>query len=330
MKNNEFQELVDQNLSGLVWDERKRQRVLHALSEEEKPVKKFSTTFILIAAIVCLSVTALAAGLIFSPKYDAIRVANQAMEDQYGITPDLLSLFCRDVTKNEDGTSVVTFWVDDDTGPAPDRVGTYTITVNGSKATVVWSNEGKDTSGGLSAEAYGPDQLHTISYDYTNAMQQLMDLGIIPVPDYSPNPSLADGQIDEEEWTDEDQAEMELALAQVEEEEKQRLAKIAEAESRGNITIEQAVATGKDAIIQEYKLTKEQSDKLEYQPDMVYASYENDEPLINLCYCLWQKEIVTGYAEDFTEKDGQYWVTINLKTGIIEDLIYDTGLAANG
>ena len=76
MKNNEFQKLVDQNLSGLVWDERKRQKVLHALNEEEKPVKKFSTTFILIAAIVCLSVTALAAGLIFSPKYDAIRVAD--------------------------------------------------------------------------------------------------------------------------------------------------------------------------------------------------------------------------------------------------------------
>ena len=157
-----------------------------------------------------------------------------------------------------------------------------------------------------------------------------MDLGIIPTPDYSPNPRLADGQIDEQEWTDEDQAEMELALAQVEEEEKQRLAKIAEAESRGKITIEQAVATGKDAIIQEYKLTKEQSDKLEYQPDMIYASYESDEPLINLCYCLWQKEIVTGYAEDFTEKDGQYWVTINLITGIIEDLVYDSGLAANG
>ena len=70
MKNHEFQELVDQNLSGLVWDERKCQKVLHAISEEEKPVKKISTTFILVAAILCISVTALAAGLIFSPRYD--------------------------------------------------------------------------------------------------------------------------------------------------------------------------------------------------------------------------------------------------------------------
>ena len=71
MKNHEFQELVDQNLSGLVWVERKRQKVLHAISEEEKPVKKISTTLVLIAVIVCLSVTALAAGLILSSNVDA-------------------------------------------------------------------------------------------------------------------------------------------------------------------------------------------------------------------------------------------------------------------
>ena len=329
MKNNEFQELVDQNLSGLVWDERKRQRVLHALNEEEKPVKKFSTTFILIAAIVCLSVTALAAGLIFSPKYDAVRVANQAMEDQYGITPDLLSLFWRDIKENEDGTTTVVYSTTKDVGPVS-KIGEYTVMVDGPKATVSWSNEGKDTSGGLSAEAYGPDQLHTISYDYGNAMQQLMELGIIPSPDYSPNPRLADGQIDDEEWTEEDQAEWEQALVEVEEDEKQRLAEIAEAESRGKITVEQAADVGKEAIIQEYTLTKEQADKLEYQPDMIYASYENDEPLINLCYCLWQKEGATFSGDNFTEKDGQYWVTINLLTGVIEDLVYDSGLAANG
>ena len=329
MKNNEFQELVDQNLSGLVWDERKRQRVLHALNEEEKPVKKFSTTFILIAAIVCLSVTALAAGLIFSPKYDAVRISNQAMEDQYGITPDLLSLFWRDVKENEDGTTTVVYSTTNDVGPVS-RIGEYTVMVDGPKATVSWSNEGKDTSGGLSAEAYGPDQLHTISYDYGNAMQQLMELEIIPSPDYSPNPRLADGQIDDEEWTEEDQAEWEQALAEVEEDEKQRLAEIAEAESRGKITVEQAADVGKEAIIQEYTLTKEQADKLEYQPDMIYASYENDEPLINLCYCLWQKEGATFSGDNFTEKDGQYWVTINLLTGVIEDLVYDSGLAGNG
>ena len=68
MKNNEFKELVDRDLSGLVWDERKRRQVLYALNEEGKPVRKISTTFILVAAIACLSVTALAAGLIFAKR----------------------------------------------------------------------------------------------------------------------------------------------------------------------------------------------------------------------------------------------------------------------
>ena len=44
MKKHEFRELVDQNLSGLVWDEEKRQTVLYAVQKEEKPVKKFTAT----------------------------------------------------------------------------------------------------------------------------------------------------------------------------------------------------------------------------------------------------------------------------------------------
>ena len=51
MKNNEFKELVDRDLSGLEWDERRRRNVLRALEGEERPVRKISTTF-LIAAVV--------------------------------------------------------------------------------------------------------------------------------------------------------------------------------------------------------------------------------------------------------------------------------------
>ena len=48
-------------------------------------MKKLSTTFILIAAIVCLSVTALAAGLVFSSRVDAAKLAEKAMADTYGV-----------------------------------------------------------------------------------------------------------------------------------------------------------------------------------------------------------------------------------------------------
>ena len=86
MKKLDFQELVDQNLSGLVWDEGKRRTVLQAVRKEERPVKKLSTTLILIAAIVCLSVTALAAGLVFSSRVDAAKLAEKAVADTYGVT----------------------------------------------------------------------------------------------------------------------------------------------------------------------------------------------------------------------------------------------------
>ena len=159
-------------------------------------------------------------------------------------------------------------------------------------------------------------------------MQQLIDLGIIQVDHTQATPRLEDEEI--HEWTEEDQAEWDQASAEEEAAEKQRLAEIAEAESHGTITVEQAAAIAKEAVIQEYGLTKEQSDKLEFETDFTYVSSQDDEPLVDLCFTLWQKEGDTFTGENFTEKDGQYWVTINLKTGIIEDVLYDAGLAANG
>ena len=110
MKKFDFQELVDQNLSGLVWDEGKRRTVLQAVRKEERPVKKLSTTFILIAAIVCLSVTALAAGLVFSSRVDAAKLAEKAMADTYGVTEPMLStFFSRTVTETADGGATVVY-----------------------------------------------------------------------------------------------------------------------------------------------------------------------------------------------------------------------------
>ena len=328
MKNNEFKELVDQNLSGLVWDERKRQKVHHAISEEEKPVKKISTTFILVAAIVCLSATALAAGLLFSPKYDAVRVANQAMEENYGITSDLLSLFYREAKENENGTTTVTFSIPDKVSFPTDRIGEYTVIVKGNHAEASWSNDGKNTSGGLEAEAYGPEQLHMLSYDYANTMTKLQEIGITsPAATQSlstPNPRLSGGEIIE--WTEEDQAEADQAQAKAEADNEARLAEIAKAEKEGSITVEDAVKAAKEAIVQEYRLTEAQAKKLLYEADVTtYVTYQEGQPLVHLMFWLWQED-----EGPFTEKDGQYWVTINLQTEVIEDILYDAGLAGNG
>ena len=64
MKPEAFKERADRNLSALTWAEKDRQCVLDALDKEEPKVKKITTSFVLIAAIVLISATALAGGLL--------------------------------------------------------------------------------------------------------------------------------------------------------------------------------------------------------------------------------------------------------------------------
>ena len=150
MKNNDFQELVDQNLSGLVWDERKRQRMLHAVSKEEKPVRKISTTFILVAAIICISVTALAAGLMFSQKVDDMTLASQELERTYGVTPTMQGSYFGKTVEQGDNETIITFWGIEDLRYV---LGEYTVVVKDGKAVAKWNHNGEDTSGGFDAEA---------------------------------------------------------------------------------------------------------------------------------------------------------------------------------
>ena len=320
----EFRASVERQLSGLKPDPWLAQRI-EASDKEDKPVKKFSAAFILVAAIICISVAALAAGLIFSPTYNAIRIASQAIEDKYGLVPELLGTFEREVTKNEDGAFVVTFSHDEEIDPAPDRIGTYTVIINGSDVSASCSNDGKDTSGGLAAEAYGPDQIRSIWFDYENTEQQLIDLGIIPGYDASADPEPEDEEIryatpeEEEQWTRNFEKEKAAEMQQIRED-------IAEADSRGKITVEQAVVTAKEAVIQEFSLTKEQSDKLEFVFENTYVANEGDELSVELCFRLWQNGGNNYSNKFFTDRDGEYWVIFNLKTGVIEDLFYNPGI----
>ena len=322
MKKNEFQAIVDQNLSSLVWDEHRRARVWHAIDKEERPVRKLSTTFILVAAILCLSMTALAAGLMFSPEYETGKIADQALQKKYGLNAEVLSLFRREIIEHDDGTATVTYSAPEADFPAA-QMGSYTVQVERGKAAASWSNDGKDTSGGLMAEAFGTEQLTMLIYDYANTMQLLYDAGLLAPrsPIATPNPRLQ-GEI---VWTEEDQAEADAALEQAKLADEQRLAGIAKAEAMGTTSVQEAVELAKKAIVQEYALNADQQKKLCYEPDSTVALFDDNQPALNLLFWLWQQE-----DGSFTEKDGAYWVTINLRTGMIDQIIYDTGLAGNG
>ncbi len=319
MKNNEFMELVDQNLSGLVWDERKRQKVLHALSEEEKPVKKVSTTFILIAAIVCLSVTALAAGLIFANRINFKQTAEKAVNDKYNVTSTMLNTFfiCT-VDEQSDKDATVTY-----TGMEGLHyvLGQYTVAIRNGKAEAIWNRDGEDTSGLFEADAWGPEQLEEMilisSRDHT--VEPFYELAKNIAKKHNEEHSPAGPR-----WN---HGKAKEAKA------------VAEAAGRTDADL---ILLAKEAVANAYQLTAEQQEKLEdpyevFEDDTDEAEswityyMKDSKPLVNIMIQLQQE--VSGdpdISNPFTEKDGRYFVDIDVETGIIEDIDYNTELGGNG
>ena len=93
--------------------------------------------------------------------------------------------------------------------------------------------------------------------------------------------------------------------------------------------MEELIAFGKDAIRNEYGLTNAQCDKLKHDEGESYSEFfsanEEGQLTVDLMFWLWQND--EGARSG---KDGQYWVTVNLETGVIEDMLYDSGLLGNG
>lgn len=113
--------------------------------------------------------------------------------------------------------------------------------------------------------------------------------------------------------------------------------------SLAQITLEDAVAIGREAVIVRYGLTEQQaamlvrfngSDPDGYSDESTYEIVEG-RPLVNLFFHLTQNP---GHMRDdgcyepgvWAEKDGIYVVTVNLMDGAVEDIYYDTGLMGNG
>ena len=101
----------------------------------------------------------------------------------------------------------------------------------------------------------------------------------------------------------------------------------AEAQALAEITRAQAVELARDALAQVYGLTQAQLDRLEWQEGYAPSLYrmEGDVPIITEYFWLWQ-----GDGEKFTEGDGLYAVEVNVQTGVIENVMYDSGLSGNG
>ncbi len=258
--------------------------------------KKLSLSLAFVLALVLLAATALAANLLFSPRYDATRLANEALKEKYGITDNMMTVLYRESKHNEDGSATVTYQSVEKIA----RIGVYTVTVKNGKADATWSLDGTDTAGGLEAKAWGAEQIGLMLTDYAKVMGYLannQDAGQSPV---FQKPALT---------------------------EEERAIKAAETKilvlKAAKITLEDARLITRQALMKEYELTPEQEKFLAQYDGEEYFEMDGESPLFTKFYHLSQ-------GQKWMEKDGIYVVTINLMTGEIEDIIYDSTLAGNG
>ncbi len=309
MKNHDFQELVDLNLSGLVWDERKRQKTLRAVSEEEKPVRRISRTFILAAVIVCLSVTAaLAVGLTFSKKVDNAKLAEEALLREYGVTSEMHTFFNRS-DGEEEGFPAVYY---EGAEPFAYVLGRYTVLIKNGRADAFWSWDGEDVSDGFHGEAWGAEQLSEmirISQD---------DQLFLPLVQIAENIARAHGAY----------AAGQPAVNGVGiETYLQKLRSDAEkAENAARLSIPEMEEIAREALAVRYNFTAEQAENLIcVEENGCYSLFGSEE---TPCYDFW---FYLG-SEDGGQGlgSGVYTATINVENGTVEDTLYDSALAGKG
>ena len=338
MKNKEtLQASMDRRLSFLDELPSCRAALQYRIAQEKEPVmkKKVSLGFVFAMVLVLLTVAALAAGLLLSPRATAVRTADKAMEKTRGITAEMMTFFSRQEEEQPDGAVRVTYT---GAGSLEYVLGTYTALVRDGKAEITWSHEGEDTAGGYEAEAWGTEQLKQLLDDCVNEKTRAAILEKA-------------GGIAEKHGIREDNTSSEAIEGYYE---RREAAKTAAMEAR-KIPEEEMIATGREFIISNYRLNEEQAGRLQlYTNSFGSDSEETDadtaassedcgntwyemvdgKPCFQVEFLLYEPYTTEtadrGGEAGRREMDGFYNVFVNVETGEIEKYEYNSALAGLG
>ena len=278
-----------------------------------------------------LSVAALAAGLL-SRRADAVRTADRALEENYGITAEMQTFFAREEEELPEGGVKITY---SGVSGMEYVLGTYTASVRDGKAEIAWSHDGQDVTGGYGAEAWGAEQLKQMLQDSLQPESKQAYL------DRARAAAETRGALTEE---DETPSEADPHYG-----EKREAEKTAAMNAR-KISEEQMIRTGRDFIISNYSLNEEQAGRLELytnslgsdeeagdpslERDNTWYEMVNGKPCFQVEYLLYQpvttKMLENGEDPGREAMDGFYNVYINVETGEIEEFEYNSALAGQG
>ena len=134
--------------------ERRVRTTLDGLAD--RPEREYPRRAVFVAAALVLALiaaAAVAAGLTRSARYDAKRLAYQALEEKYGFTTDMESFFTC-TAEEKDGQTVVTYRANKDVGDFAWKLGDYTVTIRNGQAEASWSNDGEAVGDDFSSDVW--------------------------------------------------------------------------------------------------------------------------------------------------------------------------------
>lgn len=277
------------------------------------------TMISLIAVISLIFSVAAAEAIVYSERCIKIKQAEQAIQSQYQIIPDMYTFFTRSITETDDGIVTVTLTGTDQFYFV---LGTYTGSSDGKAATASWSNEGKQTYGGFDAPAWDALQLHQMidlarkEHAVTSFYPQATLIASRDDPNYSESLEGDLSLLDEHRF--------ELTVPHPDHQ---------TIKDRSTYTREQLNEMAVTVISETYGLTTDQTAKIceiDSEPDFLYE-IKDDQLLYHARLQLQQSTEMdaAGYMQS-TEHDGEYLVIINAETGAVEDVVYDSMLNGNG
>ena len=287
--------------------------------------KMIRTGLLILLAVSMLLTTATAGEVIISEREKASRLADKAMEEKYGITLLTQEYFNRNTADEGNGRFVVQYWGIEDWGFV---LGNYKVVVDNGKVTEIsWSHDGEDTSGGMNADAWGNEQiLEMLLMNQESGETAQFDEKIQEInrkhgiTDFS---ELFEVPEDERIWD-------EIGYTKVRE--------------QAAFSVEEMTRIAMEGIRVSFELTDEQAANLVDVNALIERDGEVDEEDEDTEYYTFHgapcymahimldendQAKIPGQLR-YKEKDGFYWVYINVVTGVVEEIFYIAGIGGNG
>ena len=298
-------------------------------------MKTMIKTLLLVILAVSLVSVSLAEEVTVSEREKAIRLADQALEEKYGITLAGQDYFERFTEEWDDGCYMVQYRGMYDWQYV---LGSYLAVVkDGAVTEIRWTHDGEDTSGGLDAMAWGSEQV----LEMLRLNQEAADTSEIDRAAAKINRKVGFNYA----WDYPTDEEKEAVAAKREEE-------AVEIREMAKLSVEEMDRIARQAIISLYNLPEGQASRLVNEHEWEKQEYGNEEEngnegdseLYNYvlqhglacytsCFSLGDGEEEGELRPDglrYTENEGTYWVYVNVETGTVEEIFYSVGIGGNG